>query len=455
VRDFLNLLNVTTTDVVEADDAYVVEARSTEPRFQACRLFCPIRKNGKRVREINDTPIHGKPVLIRMQVHRGSCTECGKPALPEALPFLQPGFWMTRRLLDHIAKQAMRRTFAEVAREARVHRTTASNAFNAFVDERINSLRRETPRVLGLDEKMLLKQFRAVLGNVEARTVLNILPDREASLEAYLRDLPNKQRVEVVCTDMFDGYRTMIRDVMPGRAHVTDKFHVVRRANTALDQIRADVARRMTDGRQRAGLRMARKLFWSRWGKSDQKTRDRIEQWCNMAPILADAYWAKERFFDLYQCTSPAEAERYYADWLRTLPPTVEDKFRRLVAVAPRWLPMVYAYFEHPFTTNYVEAVNRILDDLQRDGRGYSFEVMRAKLMLAGKLENKTFRDRHPGAFMGGGANVEPLETYHWGVDLGRLSDVFSAEFYIVRDGRRFDQPKGLSTLDPDFDLAA
>lgn len=150
MRDFLNLLNVTTTDVVEADDAYVVEARSTQPRFQACRLFCPIRKNGKRVREINDTPIHGKPVLIRMQVHCGSCTECGKPALPEALPFLQPGFWMTRRLLDHIAKQAMRRTFAEVAREARVHRTTASNAFNAFVDKRINSLRRETPRVRAL-----------------------------------------------------------------------------------------------------------------------------------------------------------------------------------------------------------------------------------------------------------------------------------------------------------------
>lgn len=261
MRDFLNLLNVTTTDVVEADDAYVVEARSTEPRFQACRLFCPIRKNGRKVREINDTPIHGKPVLIRMDVQRGSCTECGRTGLYETFPFVQPGFWMTRRLLDHIAKQAMRRTFAEVARESFIDPKTAGKAFHAYVDERIAGLKRETPRVLGLDEKMLLKSFRAVLGNVEARTVLNILPDREGSLDAYLRNIPNQGRIDVVCTDMFDGYRTMIRDVMPGRAHVTDKFHVVRRANTALDQIRADVARRMTDGRQRAGLRMARKLF--------------------------------------------------------------------------------------------------------------------------------------------------------------------------------------------------
>lgn len=68
MRDFLNLPNVTTTDVAETEGAYVIEARSTEPRFQTCRLFCPVRKNGKRVREINDTPIHGKPVLIRMQV---------------------------------------------------------------------------------------------------------------------------------------------------------------------------------------------------------------------------------------------------------------------------------------------------------------------------------------------------------------------------------------------------
>lgn len=453
MTDILNLPNVTVTKVNELSDSYVVEARSTEPRLQGCRLFCPIRRNGRKVREINDTPIHGKPVLIRMDVQRGSCTECGKTGLYEAFAFVQPGFWMTRRLLDHIAKQSMRRTFAEVARESFIDPKTAGKAFHSYVDERIAGLKRETPRVLGLDEKMLLKQFRAVLGNVEARTVLNILPDRETSLEAYLTDIPNKDRVEVMVTDMYDPYRTMIRSLMPGRAHVTDKFHVVRRANQALDQIRADVARRMDDGRQRAGLRMARKLFWSRWERSDQKTRDRIEGWCNMAPILADAYWAKERFFDLYKCGSPAEAERYYADWLRTLPPTVEEKFRRLVAVQKRWLPMVYAYFEHPFTTNYVEAVNRILDDLQRDGRGYSFEVMRAKLMLAGKLENKTFRDRHPGALMS--APAEPLETFRWGVDLGRLSDVFEAEFYLIRDGQRVDQPKGLSTLDPDFDFAA
>lgn len=91
MTDFLNLPNVTTLRVNELPDSYVVEARSTEPRLQGCRLFCPLRRNGKKVREINDTPIHGKPVLIRMEVQRGICTECGRTGLYEAFPFVQPG----------------------------------------------------------------------------------------------------------------------------------------------------------------------------------------------------------------------------------------------------------------------------------------------------------------------------------------------------------------------------
>lgn len=63
MTDFLNLPNVTTLRVNDQSDRYVVEARSTEPRLQGCRLFCPLRRNGKKVREVNDTPIHGKPVL--------------------------------------------------------------------------------------------------------------------------------------------------------------------------------------------------------------------------------------------------------------------------------------------------------------------------------------------------------------------------------------------------------
>ncbi len=454
MTDFLNLPNVTTTAVNEETDRYIVEAKAAEPKAQTCRLFCPVLKNGKRWREINDTPIHGKPVLIRYHVQRFTCSECGNGGLYEGQPFLQPGFWMTRRLLVHIAKQSMRRTFAEVARECFVDAKTASNAFRAYVDERVTALDRKTPRVLGIDEKMLLGAYRAVLGNIEQRTVLNMLPDRKAALEAYLADLPEKARVEVVVTDRYEDYRRIVRQKMPGRLHVTDRFHVTDKASAMLDKIRSDIAKRLSDGRQRARLRMAKNLFRSRWASIPEETRAELQRWFAEIPVLSDAYWAKEHYCDMYLCGSPAEAERYYRAWHRDLPESVADRFGPACTIPKAWLPMVFAYFEAPYTTGYVESINRFLDDLQRDGRGYSFDVMRAKLLLAEPLEKKTFR-RRPGPIVMAHGLPEQRAAINLGIELSKLRDVFGEAQELFYQGRTVKLARGLSALQPVFDEAA
>lgn len=403
MSDLLNLPGVVETAREEADDHYVVHARSRRPTAQACNLACKLRKNGTRVTGINDVPHHGKATLIEFSVQRFACPDCkneagevvGNDAISETLPFKEPGFLMTRRLVLWMARQAMRRTFAEIGRDVYVDPKSVAKAFDAYTSVEIAKLHRETPRVLGIDEKKLRGEFRAVMGNLEELTVLDMLKDRGETLELYLNQLSEDRRLEVVVTDRFDGYRKMIRRRLPGRLHVTDRFHVTRAANEVLDNIRAAVAKRLPDRREGAALRMSRQLFRTRWSQTSEEQKATINNWCNRWPILHDAYWTKERYCDLYLCSSPAEAETYYKDWLATLPPTVSLAYKTKCAIQRRWMPMVLAYFEEPYTTGYVESVNRFLDDLQRDGRGYSFEVIRAKLMLAEKLEKKTFRGRN------------------------------------------------------------
>nr|WP_246753250.1 ISL3 family transposase [Methylobacterium organophilum] len=399
----LNLPGVVETDQEEADDHYVVHARSSRPTAKACSLACKLRKNGTKPLDINDVPHHGKATLIRFRRQQFSCPDClnevgekvGNDAISERLAFTEPGFLMTRRLVLWMARQAMRRTFAEIGRDAYVDPKSVAKAFDAYTSVEIAKLKRETPRVLGIDEKRLRGEFRAVMGNLEALTVLDMLKDRGETLELHLNRLSEDRRLEVVVTDRFDGYRKMIRRRLPGRLHVTDRFHVTRAANEVLDQIRAAVAKRLPDRREGAALRMSRQLFRTRWSQTTDEQKATITDWCQRHPIISDAYWTKERYCDLYLCASPAEAEAYYKDWLATLPPSVALAYKTKCAIPRRWMPMVLAYFEEPYTTGYVESVNRFLDDLQRDGRGYSFEVIRAKLMLAEKLERRTFRGRN------------------------------------------------------------
>lgn len=463
MRDFLNLPGIRTTHVVEDVETIIVEAETAEPRFTQCCLFPDLVLNGNRQnrRMINDTPHSGKAVMIRLRIRRAKCRHCGKKAIYENPPHIRTKRHMTDRLWRFIAREGIQpgQTHSAVGRHIHVSEGTARSVVHEFIDQRIGDINRATPRVLGIGEKKLIRQFRAVVGNIEERTILNLLPDRDEALRRYLDELPDKDRIEVVCIDQFDGYRTMAKKLLPGRAIVCDKFYVVRKANQALDRIRAGVAANLREEDKRAGarLRLSRKLFWARADDLDVDARRAITEWGLRFPILSKAYWTKERFFEMYElCHTPGEAEVYYRRWRSTLDPDVAHHFINLANIAKRWLPHVFAYFDHPYTTAYVEAVNRGLDDMQRAGRGYSFEVIRGKLMLSEKLEKKTFRDRHPEAMARWESGLPPpSESNSFGVDIGLLSDALNArsESFRLVDGKyvlvRSDY--GLSTILPDL----
>jgi transposase len=60
-------------------------------------------------------------------------------------------------------------------------------------------------------------------------------------------------RIEFVCSDMWQPYLTVIREKCSQAIHILDRFHIVAKMNTALDQVRAGEARRLArDGYERS-----------------------------------------------------------------------------------------------------------------------------------------------------------------------------------------------------------
>src|ERR1700681_3907586 len=46
------------------------------------------------------------------------------------------------------------------------------------------------------------------------------------------------------------------------------------------------------------------------------------------------------------------------------------------------WMPEIMAYFDHPMTNAYTESLNNLIRVMNRLGRGYSFEALRAKVLF-------------------------------------------------------------------------
>lgn len=398
--DYLGLPGIKTTAIEDDADAVRVEAETTEPAFPLCCLTPDLIRDGYRQarRLINDTPHGGKPAAILFRVKRAKCRACGRKGIDEIVPHIHTERHMTDRLYELIATECMRKTNASVARAVHVSEGTCRAIVSDVIERRLKRRKVITPRVLGLDEKTIHRKFRAILGNVEERTLLDILPDRDGHLEDYLRDLPEKQRLEVLCIDMHPGYNRLARRYLPGVAVVADKFHVVRRANVAMDKIRWGIAKDQ-EGQDRAALKRSKKIFSMRARDLDGSAAEKVRRWCQRFPDLGAAYWAKERYYLMYeQGFTPAQAEAYYLHWTKSLPSSISGIFRANCSITPIWRPAVFGYFEHQFTSGYIEAVNRVIDDVHRAGRGYSFEVIRGKLLLSPELQKKTFRERKPRA---------------------------------------------------------
>ena len=54
-----------------------------------------------------------------------------------------------------------------------------------------------------------------------------------------------------------------------------------------------------------------------------------------------------------------------------------------MIAAWKHWQQEILAYFDHPVTNAYTESLNSLIRATDRMGRGYSFAVLRAKMLWA------------------------------------------------------------------------
>ena len=100
------------------------------------------------------------------------------------------------------------------------------------------------PRYLGADEIQRGKgqRYWTVLSGLVHGEVIGLARDRsQESLSGLLKQhLDNRQRasVEAVCIDMHQPYVNAFSEVLPKAEVVYDKFHVLRHAAEALDEVR-------------------------------------------------------------------------------------------------------------------------------------------------------------------------------------------------------------------------
>lgn len=379
--NILNLADYTVLSVENTDHDYHIKAetKSIPSQCPTCQSKA-IVSFGRREQLIKDLPMHGKRVGIYVSTRRMKCTSCTK-TFSESLPDVDDKRSMTKRLLEWIGKQATKRTFVSIAEEVGITEGTVRIVFNDYINLLEKTVRFETPTWMGIDEIHLIKP-RGVITNIKNNTAVEILKDRnKKTITDYLYGLKDRGTVQYVAMDMWRPYRDAVTDVIPQAKVVVDKFHVLKMANEAMESVRKSMRADLTL-KQKRGLMHDRFILLRRESELTDQESFNLDGWAKNYPLLGEAYRLKEDFFKIYDAQNPTQAMARYEHWRKSIPPELYSHFASIVTAWSNWQPYIVEYFNHPVTNAYTESLNSIIRVMNRLGRGYSFEALRAKILF-------------------------------------------------------------------------
>lgn len=411
----LSLAGIRVVDRQQLGNNLLFEAVTidNEPTIcQACRTATGFRQYGSREQLFMDLPLRGDRVGIRLLRKRYWCASCKKVRF-EALPQMVDDHRVTRRLFTYVACASLTETYSSLVRETGLSGATIRRIAAEFLKGLDRKRVFQTPVHLGLDELCFgskgprrvrafdhknaasssskVRPPRAILSDLERKTIFALFPDNKtATLCSFFKGLEDRGRIAVVCIDFNHAYRRAIREALPHADVVIDKFHILQRVNEALDQVRQEVKSQLGLP-HRKRLKYDSRLLRKRHASFSNEQQDALAKWTTQFPELRQAYEAKEAFYEIWEAKDAEEGRARYSAWCHALPASIRNQFRSVITRVDQWDREIFAYFKWRFefregrgiTNSFTEALNGIVRDILRAGRGYSFTTMRGKALYS------------------------------------------------------------------------
>ena len=382
IEEFTTLSRI---QVNENSIRYELEAAQRPSNCPVCGST-QIKQHGVRARKVRDLSEHGLLVGLVIHVHRYLCKICGN-SWTDTFKSIPTNGKITVRMNDYIREQALKRPFLNIAEELSVSVATVKRCFEEYVAEKEEQREILAPIVLGLDENYLNGKYRGVYVDIENGLIIDMTMDRNLrTVQNWLEKLPGKERIKCVTTDMWGPYKEAINNELPDTPIVVDKFHVIKHLNESLDRIRKRLRETLPKG-DRVYLKNSRWLLLRNREDLDASSQMRLHALLNNFSSIRQPYQLKESFRQIYKATSRKEAEELFIEWRKEACSYAE--FSDFILMVENWHTEIFNYFDYQYTNATTESLNRLAKEVSAKGRGYNFEVLRAKMLYGNRASKQ------------------------------------------------------------------
>lgn len=385
-----------------------IETRGPRPRCIACDVAAMAKD--RRVVELVDLPAFGRSTRLMWRKRRWECPSSSCPTgtwTEEAPGIAARRLALTDRAGRWVTEQVGRngRSVNEVAVELGCDWHTINDTVIAYgtalVDD--DPTRIGQPMALGLDETLFVRlgprhrqQWSTSIVDVGAGRLLDVVPGRNAAEPSRwlaMRSAEWRANIAWATLDLSGPYRAVFDTMLPDAIQVADPFHVVKLANTKLDECRRRVQNETMGhrGRKDDPLYRCRRLLTKADERLDERGRTKLLGLLGAGDPhgeVRDAWHAKEVVRSIYDHHDPELAVTFVERLGQDLQDqTCPLEVRSLGRTLTRWKDQIAAWHQAHVTNGPTEAANNLIKRIKRIAFGFTrFRNFRIRVLLyAGK----------------------------------------------------------------------
>jgi len=386
----------------------VFESTLERPSCPTCSKSVHLKD--RRDLALVDLPYRGRPAQLIWRKRRWRCSDpaCSQPtwteqderiAFPRHSMLTRAGRWVTYQ----VGKCA--RSVNELARELGCHWHTINDAVVAFGEALLDddSNRIGVVHALGLDEVLFVrlgtwhrKFFTTSIVDVGTGQLLDIVAGRSGKEpKAWLKKRGPEwlSQIRACALDLSGPYRAVYNAAVPHATIVADPFHVVKHANSKVDECRRRIQNEVYGhrGHKNDPLYRIRRLLTMAHERLDVNGEAKMIGGLRAGDPRGHVDMtrnAKEAIRELYTCPDPKLAGEWIDELIRDMAePTFPPEVRSLGRTLSRWRHEIIAWHETRISNGPTEAANNLIKRVKRGAFGFTnFRHYRVRALLyAGK----------------------------------------------------------------------
>jgi len=385
-----------------------VESRGERPGCTNCGVLAQLKD--RSAVELVDLPCLGRATRLVWHKCRWKCAEASCPVgswTEEDARIAAPRMVLSDRAARWVTLQVgyYARSINDLALELDCDWHTVNDAVIAYgtalVDD--DPKRFGVVRALGLDEVLFARvgsfhrqEFSTQIVDVARGQLLDVVPGRSGAQATAWLERQGKEwrdKVRYATLDLSSPYRKVFTTMVPDAIQVADPFHLVKLANTKLDECRRRVQNETMGhrGRKSDPLYRCRRLLTKAEERLSEGGREKLMGLLRAGDPHGDVatmWQAKEAVRELYAHADPDLA----LQWVEQLGADLQDadypiEARSLGRTLIRWKHQIAAWHKAHVSNGPTEAVNNLIKRVKRAAFGFtSFRNYRVRsLLYAGK----------------------------------------------------------------------